>query len=68
MAEVVNLRRARKRKAREDAETEADRRREEFGVTKAARVLARAERELAERALTAHRLDRVETRKPDDGQ
>ncbi len=57
MAEIVNLRRARKRKAREIAAGEAADRRVESGISQIARKAARAQRELAERRLAAHRLD-----------
>ncbi|MFZ0204871.1 MAG: DUF4169 family protein, partial [Roseiarcus sp.] len=49
MADVVNLRRARKRKAREIAAAEAENRRAAFGISQVARKAARDEREFAER-------------------
>jgi hypothetical protein len=54
--EVVNLRTARKRKAREQAESEAAARRVEFGLSKDEKTLSAARRELTERALEAHRI------------
>ena len=66
MADVVNLRRARKRKAREIAAAEAADRRVAFGISEAAREAARDQRELAERRLAAHRLDPA-TDRADDG-
>jgi hypothetical protein len=66
MADVVNLRRARKRKAREIAAAEAADRRVAFGVSQVAREAAQNQRELAERRLAAHRLDPA-TDRADDG-
>jgi hypothetical protein len=66
MADVVNLRRARKRKAREIAAAEAADRRLEFGISRATREASRDQRELAERRLAAHRLDPA-TDRADDG-
>ncbi|HEY1944145.1 MAG TPA: DUF4169 family protein [Roseiarcus sp.] len=56
MAEIVNLRRARKGKERQRKEAEAAANRTAFGVAKSARKQARAQSDLAERALDAHRL------------
>jgi hypothetical protein len=66
MAEIVNLRRARKRKAREGAAAEAADRRVAFGISRVTRDAARDEREFAERRLAAHRLDSA-TDRADDG-
>jgi len=68
MGEVVNLRRARKRKAREAAAAEAADRRSAFGVSKVARGTAQSERELAERRWAAHRLDDASTGRTEDGE
>jgi hypothetical protein len=68
MGEVVNLRRARKLKAREAAAAEAADRRAAFGVSKAARGTARSERELVERRWAAHRLDEASTGRAEDGE
>ncbi len=52
MAEIVNLNRARKTKAREDRAAQADANRTKFGRTKAER-----ERQTAQDALETQRLD-----------
>jgi len=57
MAEIVNLRRARKAKARTAKETEAAGNRAKHGVAKSLRDLAKARDDLAKRATGAHRLD-----------
>ncbi|KPF65984.1 hypothetical protein IP69_16050 [Bosea sp. AAP35] len=56
MAEIVNLRRARKQRVRQDAEKQAQQNRIAFGRTKAERSLTQAEQSKAERALEGHRL------------
>ena len=56
MGEIVNLRGARKRKGRLRDEAAAAANRTAFGVPKAAKRKARAERELVERRLDDHRL------------
>lgn len=56
MAEIINLRRARKQRARQDAETKAEQNRISFGRTKAERSLTEAERDKAARLLDGHRL------------
>lgn len=56
MAEIVNLRRARKARDRASAEAQAAQNRIEFGRTKAERKLTNAEKTLAERRLEGHRL------------
>ncbi|WP_353185096.1 DUF4169 family protein [Bosea sp. (in: a-proteobacteria)] len=58
MAEIVNLRRARKQKARAEAGKQAERNRIAFGLSKAERSLAEAERDKAERHVEGHRLSR----------
>jgi hypothetical protein len=55
MAEIVNMRMARKRQARAKAEIEAAANRIAFGVSKSQRSWADAEREQADRRLDAHR-------------
>lgn len=55
-AEIVNLRRARKQRARQDAEAQAQQNRISFGRTKSERSLAEAERDKAARTLEGHRL------------
>jgi len=55
MAEIVNLRRARKLKARAVAETEAAANRLAHGRKKAERNQSKAEQEAADRKLDGHR-------------
>ena len=55
MGEIVNLRMARKRKAREDAARNAEQNRITFGRTKHERELTEAERALEAKKLEAHR-------------
>jgi hypothetical protein len=55
-AEIVNLRRARKQRARQDAEKTAEQNRISFGRSKAERTLTEAERDKAARTLDGHRL------------
>ncbi|MEQ1489563.1 MAG: DUF4169 family protein [Terricaulis sp.] len=55
MAEIVNLRRARKQKARATAETEAAAKRLVHGRTKAERNLTRAKQEADARKLDGHK-------------
>ena len=68
MGDVVNLRRARKRKARESVAADAVDRRAAVGVSQAARNSAREQRELAERRLAANRLDEAVPGRADDGE
>ncbi len=60
MAEVINLRRARKGKARAGKEKTAGENRVRFGRTKAEKAAARAEQERA-----AHRLDQLKRERDD---
>jgi hypothetical protein len=60
-ADVINLRHARKTKARADREREAAANRRAFGRTKPEKDKSRAEQELAKRNIDAHR------REPDKG-
>jgi hypothetical protein len=55
MTEIVNLRRARKQKARAEAETKAASNRLAHGRTKAERNKTRAEQEAVERKLDGHK-------------
>ncbi|MEZ5815965.1 MAG: DUF4169 family protein [Hyphomicrobiaceae bacterium] len=70
-AEIVNLRKARKNKARSERDHEAERNRVAFGRTKAERRLANATRELQEQQLNRAKLAEppsqgpATTRKPD---
>ena len=57
MGEIVNLRGARKRRAREKEEAAAAANRVAFGAPKAAKATARAERERLKRRLDELRLD-----------
>lgn len=62
MAEIINLRRVRKQRARQEAEQQAQQNRITFGRTKAERSLTEAERDKAARTLDGHRL----ASQPDD--
>lgn len=64
MAEIINLRRHRKAKARATAEVLAADNRVEFGLSKRERRAAETERQRRERTLDGAKLDR---RPPDDG-
>jgi hypothetical protein len=57
MAEIVNLRRARKAKARGDKAAQADANRIKHGVAKPVRDLAKARNEKQSRDTDAHKLD-----------
>jgi hypothetical protein len=58
MAEIVNLRRARKDKARREREAEADANRRRFGRTKTGKADDKAASERARREIDGKRLDR----------
>lgn len=58
MAEVINLRRARKAKGRAEKERAADANRAKFGAPKSERDLARAREAKAECDLEARKLDK----------
>lgn len=58
MSEIVNLRQARKAKARREKETQAEANRIKHGVAKSVRGLAKAREEKEKRAIAAHELDR----------
>ena len=64
MAEIINLRQARKQKARAEAEKTAAQNRIAFGRTKAERKLTEAERDKAARHIDGHRLDRDDEPEP----
>ena len=55
MGEIVNLRRARKQKARTAAEANASANRLQHGRSKAEKQLTQAEKEAAERKLDGHK-------------
>jgi hypothetical protein len=63
-ADIVNLRRARKAKARTEHDQAAAENRRAFGRTKADKQAEAAERERAGRALEAHRRDDKGPRRP----
>ena len=56
-AEIVNLRRLRKSKARDAKAAEADANRTKHGVAKPVRELAKARKEKDAKAVDAHKLD-----------
>ncbi len=58
MAEIVNLRRARKDKARRQRESEADANRRRFGRTKAEKAADKDAQERATRDLDGKKIDR----------
>jgi hypothetical protein len=66
MAEIVNLRRARKDKDRRQAEAKADANRIAFGRTKDERTLGAKEKALQERRLEGHRLTGDDPARKDD--
>jgi len=57
VAEVVNLRRFKKAKARADEAKQADERRAQFGLTKSEKNKSTAEKALEARKLDAHKRD-----------
>ncbi|WP_404285866.1 DUF4169 family protein [Microvirga sp. RSM25] len=57
MAEIINLRQARKQKARAEKEARANENRVAFGRTKAEKNLSQAERDLAKSRLDSHKRD-----------
>ena len=57
MAEIVNLRRARKAKGRAEKEREAEANRVKHGVPKPARDLAKARAEKEKQSVDAHRIE-----------
>lgn len=67
-AQVINLRRARKTRARDAARREGDANAAAFGRTKAERRHSDAEKRLAERRLDAHRRDDDGKRENGDGE
>ncbi len=60
MAEIVNLRRARKAKGRAEKEREAEANRARHGIAKPVRDLAKARAEKEKSAADAHKLDEEE--------
>ncbi|QRM30868.1 DUF4169 family protein [Microvirga sp. VF16] len=57
MAEIINLRQARKHKARAEKEARADANRIAFGRTKAEKNLTKAEQDLVKSRLDSHKRD-----------
>jgi hypothetical protein len=57
MAEIVNLKRVKKARARAEKEAQADANRTKHGTPKALRDLAKAREEKAKENLEAHKLD-----------
>ena len=57
MADIINLRRARKAKARAEKEAEASENRARFGRTRREQMSTDATRDLQDRKLDAHRRD-----------
>lgn len=55
MAEIINLRQARKNRARADKEVRAEQNRISFGRSKAEKTLTKAEQDLAKSRLEAHK-------------
>jgi hypothetical protein len=58
MAEIVNLRRARKDKARQQRESEADANRRRFGRTKAEKATDKDAQDRSQRAVDGKKIDR----------
>jgi hypothetical protein len=57
MAEIINLRQARKRRQRAEKEAQASENRIAFGRTKAERTLGEAQKDLVDRRLEGHKRD-----------
>ena len=57
MAEIINLRKARKAKARADKDAKADENRARFGRPRQEQMSTEATREMQDRKLDAHRRD-----------
>ena len=55
MAEIINLRQARKRKLKAEKDTQAETNRSLFGRSKAEKKQTKAEREKAQRELDGHK-------------
>jgi hypothetical protein len=58
MAEIVNLRRARKDKARQQRESEADANRRRFGRTKAEKAADKDAQDRSQREIDGKKIDR----------
>lgn len=57
MAEIINLRNARKQKARADKEAQAQQNRARFGQTKAEKLRRASEKALADKRIDGHKKD-----------
>lgn len=66
MAEIINLRMARKHRARADKEAQAAQNRITFGRTKAERQQTSAEKALADKRIDGHRRDNIDGHSRDD--
>lgn len=60
MAEIINLRQQRKAKARKEKEKTAAANRRKYGRTKAEKKTEKLEKELADRHLEGHKLEKEE--------
>jgi Domain of unknown function (DUF4169) len=60
MADIINLRRARKHKSRAEKAAKADANRLAYGIAKPVHDLAKARRDKDARAVDAHKLDEGE--------
>ena len=58
MAEIVNLRQTRKRKARDEKDKEAEANRLAFGRTKAEKQVTKLEKTRADKSLDGHKRDK----------
>jgi hypothetical protein len=69
MAEIINLRAARKAKARADKETKADENRARFGRPRQEQMSTEATRDMQDRKLDAHRREDADDggHEPEDG-
>jgi hypothetical protein len=61
LAEIFNLRQARKRKVRAEKEKRADDNRRLHGLSKSEKMVARAERNQANRFLDEHKLEKSDS-------
>jgi hypothetical protein len=68
MADIINLRRARKDKARAEGEAHAAANRSRFGRKRAERDSAEAEKRLADRHLDGHRLNEAPEARRDENE
>jgi hypothetical protein len=57
MADIINLKHARKQKDRQERESQAATNREKYGRTKADKELAKRQQELSSRTLDGHKRD-----------